>query len=421
MTTKSFAILFYLKHRPGQTDDPRDIYLRITVNLDPSDHSLQRKCAPSQWDTAVGRMSGRKDEARALNAFLDTVQTQVHEARHLLLQLGRSITAEHIQNILRGKAPDCDKQHHLLQAFQQHNDEVCALVNKGYAPGTLVRFKTVFKHTRDYIRYKYSKADMELGDLDYAFVRGLEIWLKTVKNCNHNTTIKFIACVRKIIRLSIRYGWIQRDPFTGFDMSLSEVHREILTKAELQVLATKDFRVARIAQVRDVFLFSCYTGLAYIDIRQLTRPDIGIGVDGGKWIFTKRQKTDVPSRIPLLPVALAILNKYEQHPDCLKRGLVLPILSNQKMNAYLKEIADLCGIEKHLTFHIARHTFATTVTLSNGVPIETVSKILGHTNLKTTQHYAKILDHKVSVDMQALRNKLESHVAESKAEDKVIG
>ena len=184
-----------------------------------------------------------------------------------------------------------------------------------------------------------------------------------------------------------------------------EVERTALTEYELQTLSAKTFSAERLSIVKDIFLFSCYSGLAYADVQKLKRSEIVIGMDGEKWIFTKRQKTDSSSRIPLLPAALQILNRYAEHPQCKFGDKVLPVLSNQKMNAYLKEIADVCGITKNLTYHIARHTFATTVTLSNGVPIETVSKMLGHRNLKTTQHYAKILDKKISEDMKSLYSK----------------
>jgi site-specific recombinase XerD len=205
---------------------------------------------------------------------------------------------------------------------------------------------------------------------------------------------------------ALRNGWLQRDPFIGFSLALREVEREALTAEELETMVGKTFAVTRLTLVRDIFLFSCYTGLAYADLQKLKRSEISTGIDGGKWIFTRRRKTDTASRIPLLPMAESILGRYSNHPQCLDKDKVLPILSNQKMNAYLKEIADCCGITKRLTFHIARHTFATTITLSNGVPIETVFKMLGHRSLKTTQHYAKILDRKVSQDMQALREKL---------------
>ena len=183
-------------------------------------------------------------------------------------------------------------------------------------------------------------------------------------------------------------------------MAKREVERTALTEYELEKISSKKFSIERLDIVKDIFLFSCYTGLAYADVQKLKRSEITVGIDGEKWIFIKRQKTDSLSRIPLLPAALQILNRYTEHPQCKYKDQVLPVLSNQKMNSYLKEIADACGISKNLTYHIARHTFATTVTLSNGVPIETVSKMLGHRNIKTTQHYAKILDKKISEDYE---------------------
>ena len=184
------------------------------------------------------------------------------------------------------------------------------------------------------------------------------------------------------------------------------MERAFLDQVEIDAIANKEFKIERLSLVRDIFLFSCYTGLAYIDVKQLTDKNIVLGIDGERWIGTHRQKTDSPSNVPLLPFAEAILLKYKEHPQCLNNGLLLPVLSNQKMNSYLKEIGDVCGINKELTFHIARHTFATTITLTNGVSIESVSKMLGHRSIKTTQHYAKIVDKKVSEDMSALKIKL---------------
>lgn len=181
-----------------------------------------------------------------------------------------------------------------------------------------------------------------------------------------------------------------------------------LTEDELDRIAKKEFVSERLTQVRDIFLFSCFTGLAYVDVKGLKRSDIVPGVDGEQWIFKNRQKTDTPSRIPLLYTAKSIIEKYKHDPQCLIEGKVMPVPSNQKLNAYLKEIADLCGITKPMTFHTARHTFATTVTLLNGVPMESVSKMLGHTNLRTTQHYAKVLDIKVGEDMRLLKEKLKN-------------
>jgi site-specific recombinase XerD len=218
--------------------------------------------------------------------------------------------------------------------------------------------------------------------------------------------MKYIRNFRKIVNGCIRRGWLTRDPFLGFKMSMEEVKITPLSKEELKALSEKEFSCERLDQVKDIFVFCCFTGLAYVDIKKLKRSEIVLGIDEEKWIFTTRQKTDTASRIPILPTAQRIMEKYGNHIQCLNDNRLLPVLSNQKMNAYLKEIADVCNINKKLTFHIARHTFATTVTLSNGVPIETVSKMLGHKNLRTTQHYAKILDRRVSDDMQQLKKKL---------------
>ncbi len=319
---------------------------------------------------------------------------------------GKPVTAEAVRNIVQGREASGERPHLLMEIFQYHNDQVKALIGKEYSKGTLTKFSTVLNHTRTFLRWKYKLDDIDIRRLDYEFITELEFWYKSVQRCDHNTTMKYIACVKKMVIRALRSGWLQRDPFIGFNLALREVEREALTAEELERMAAKLFVADRLTQVRDIFLFSCYTGLAYSDVQKLRRSEISIGIDGGKWIFTRRQKTDTASWIPILPMAETILLRYADHPQCKAKDRGLPILSNQKMNAYLKEIADCCGIIKRLTFHIARHTFATTITLSNGVPIETVSKMLGHRNLKTTQHYAKILDRKVSQDMQALKVKL---------------
>lgn len=223
---------------------------------------------------------------------------------------------------------------------------------------------------------------------------------------------------KKIIRICIANGWLDKDPFVKYKAKLKEVERAFLSEEELQTILDKEFAKERLNQVKDIFLFSCFTGLAYSDVKKMSYENIATGIDGEKWLFINRTKTDTTSRVPLLPTALAVLDKYKEHPICRNQKKLLPVLSNQKMNSYLKEIADVCEIPKELTFHIARHTFATTVTLNNDVPIESVSKMLGHKNIRTTQHYAKLLDKKVSNDMQALRNKFQQSL---KIADKKTG
>lgn len=402
MDTK-ISILFYGRKAKTTKDNLLPIYLRVTIQGRRLELSTHRYVSPERWSVEAGKVKGNSAEARGINAYLDTLRTKAYAHQRELLQEGRPVNVDTFKEKWMGVE---EKPVMLLEVFQMHNDQVSELVGKDYAPGTLTRYKTSLQHTRDFIQWKYSAEDIDVKKLSYRFITDYEFWFKSVRNCNHNTAMKYLANFKKVIHLCLKNGWLERDPFLGFKMNKKEVVREYLTEAELQRMAAKEFATDRLGQVRDVFLFSCYTGLAYVDVQKLRRSEIREGMDGQRWIFTRRQKPETPSRIPLLPVALDILDRYQEHPQCLYQDRVLPVLSNQKMNAYLKEIADLCEIQKTLTFHIARHTFATTVTLSNGVPIETVSRMLGHRNLRTTQHYAKILDQKVSDDMQQLRDRL---------------
>ena len=396
------SILFYIRKSKMTKDKLTPIYLRITVNGQRIEQSILRYVEVARWGVTAGRVKGSGAEARQLNAYLDTVTSKVYKLEREMVQDGIVITFESFREKWLGIT---ERPKMLMEVFQQHNDQLAALVGKEFSPATLERYNTSRDHTRAFLQWKYRITDIDIKKLDYEFVSDFEFWLKTQRNCNHNTAIKYISNFRKIINICMRKGWLQKDPFLGFKMSKHEVDRDFLTEEELQAVSSKDFGTERLNHVRDIFIFSCFTGLAYADVQKLKRSEIGLGVDGDYWIFTSRQKTETKSRIPLLPFAAAIIEKYKDYPVCLQSGKVLPVLSNQKMNAYLKEIADVCKIHKNLTFHMARHTFATTVTLSNGVPMESVSKMLGHKNLKTTQHYAKILDRKVSEDMKVLRRK----------------
>src|SRR5690606_7001326 len=338
--------------------------------------------------------------ARLLNNYLETLQAKVFEVRRQLIESDIPITAEAIKTKLTGTG---DKPNLILEVFQAHNDQLTKLIGIDYARGTLKRYETCLAHTRNFIQWKYNADDLDITKLDYDFISDYEFWLKTIRKCDHNTTMKYLANFKKIVLICVKKGWLVRDPFYAYKMSKREVDRQALTSTELTRISLKEFGTERLAQVRDIFVFCCYTGLAYVDVYKLKRSEIIEGIDGGNWITIKRQKTDSPSRIPLLPPALAILKKYEDHPQVIGQDRLLPVLSNQKMNSYLKEIADVCGINKAITFHLARHTFATTVTLSNGVPIESVSKMLGHSNIRTTQLYAKVVDKKISEDMMKIK------------------
>ncbi|TFF35501.1 site-specific integrase [Mucilaginibacter psychrotolerans] len=399
MLEKSLGLMFFLKHPKNYEQGDKYIYLRITVDGVSKELSTKRVWDPARWHVKSGRAQGTKEDAKALNVMLDTITLKAQEARRQLIEENRDISSQAIKDFLTG----IDNRKMILNVFADHNKQIEALIGKEYAWGTFDLFNRTYDHTKAFIKWKYGVEDLEIKKLDYEFISQYSFWLKTVRNCQHNTSVKYLTYFKKIVLLCVKHDWLQKDPFHAFKMTKKEVEKPFLTDQELEVISKKKFPSVRLSNVRDLFLFSCYTGLAYADLKKLRPDEIGVGVDGEMWIMTHRQKTDTASRIPLLEESVKILEKYQGHACSVVTGTVFPILTNQKMNAYLKEIADVCGIIKNLTFHTARHTFATTVTLSNGVPIETVAKMLGHKNLRQTQHYAKVLDMKVGNDMQLLR------------------
>ncbi|MFP3834455.1 site-specific integrase [Chryseobacterium sp. SIMBA_028] len=401
---KTFNLLFFIKKNKIRTNGTAPIYLRITIDGKAADIAAKRYIHPKKWDNKAHQAIGNSQEAKTLNVYLKTLEQEVYDSHYLMVKEANNLTAVSLKSKLLGTDI---QQRMLIPIFQDHNDKVEALVGQDFALGTLERYKTSLKHTQEFLNWKYKISDIDITKIDHAFIMDYDFWLRSVRKCANNTAVKYIKNFKKIIRLCIANGWLSKDPFLGYKAKLKVVERPYLIKEEIQTIYEKEFASDRLNQVRDIFLFSCYTGLAYVDVKKLSKSHVNLGIDGDKWIFTHRQKTDTSTRIPLLPLAQELILKYEGHPECVNLNVLFPVLSNQKMNSYLKEIANVCGINKELTFHIARHTFATTVTLSNGVPIESVSKMLGHTNIKTTQHYAKILDKKVSDDMLELRSKLQ--------------
>ena len=410
MKTK-VSILFYAKKAKAAANGLVPIYTRITINGKRIELSTNRFVEISKWSTEAGKIKGTSEEARSINNHLDLLKSQIRDAEMELIHKKIALTTETIKSKLLGVD---ERARMLVPIFQDHNNKIKELVGKEYAPGTLERYTTSLKHTIEFMQWKYNISDIDITKIDHAFITDYEFWLRSVRNCANNTAVKYLKNFNKIIKLCLANDWLDKNPFANYKSKVKEVERVYLTEAEIQSIIEKDFKTERLSLVRDIFLFSCFTGLAYIDVKNLTKAHVSYGIDGEKWIFTHRQKTESASKIPILPVTQMIIDKYENHPQCINEDKLLPILSNQKMNAYLKEIAGVCEIEKELTFHIARHTFATTVTLTNGVPIESVSKMLGHKNLRTTQHYAKVLDRKVSDDMKILKEKLALNISKAK-------
>jgi site-specific recombinase XerD len=402
---KTFGLLFYVKRSKMTGNGTAPVYLRITVDGERIEISSKRYVNPDKWNANGQKLNGTSEEVRSLNNYLKTIEHEVYEIHRYLMEKKLPLTAVNLKNALL-KKEEVTTCKMLVPIFKEHNRQVAALVGTEYAKGTADRYETSLKHTQAFLKWKYKVDDINIEGINHEFIMSYDFYLRSERKCANNSTVKYMKNFKKIILMCIDNGWLDKDPFIKYKPKVKIVARHYLTKEELETMAVKTYSSLRIEQVKDIFIFCCYTGLAYIDVKQLKRSEIIKGIDGQQWIFTTRQKTDTASRIPLLTQALEIIKKYENHPECADQDKVLPVLSNQKMNSYLKEIADVCGINKELTFHIARHTFATSVTLANGVSIESVSKMLGHKNMRTTQHYAKILDSKVSEDMQLLKLKL---------------
>jgi len=392
----------YAKTTKANAAGQLPIYIRLTVDGQRFEFSSKKFIDKSKWSPELSKIKGSSEEARTINNYLDLMKSKVFDIQMELIHKNEELSLENFKSRILGTH---QRERMIIPIYENHNDKIEDLIGNGYAYGTLERFKISLKHLQEFIQWKYNLSDISINKIDYAFVTEFEFYLRSVKKCNNNTAVKYVRNFRKIIKICLDNDWLDKNPCSRYEGKMKEVERDFLTEEELNRIYNKRFSSERLTLVKDIFIFSCYTGLAYVDVKGLKKDHIGIGIDGQKWIFKNRQKTDTKSKIPVLPIAQEIIQKYSDHPKCLNEDSILPILTNQKMNAYLKEIGDLCDIQKEITFHMARHTFATSITLTNGVPIETVSKMLGHKNIQTTQHYAKILDKKVSEDMMVLREK----------------
>lgn len=256
------------------------------------------------------------------------------------------------------------------------------------------------------IKKEYKVDDILLREVNGELVRKFDLYLKTEKGCAQNTVIRYMKCFKKVTNLAIANEWISKNPFAGIKFQEEEIVKEFLTQQELNIILDKEFEMERLELVRDVFIFQCYTGLAFIDVYNLKPEHISEDNNGNLWIIKPREKTKNMCNIPLLSVPKKILDKYSNHPHCKEKGVLLPVMANQKMNSYLKEIADFCGIKKNITTHTARHSFASVIALGNNVSLPNVAKMLGHSSTRMTQHYAKVLDQSILKDMQGVEKRL---------------
>ncbi|MBS7320751.1 MAG: site-specific integrase [Myroides sp.] len=404
----TFGIQFVLRLPKNKKDETATVYARITVNGRRTEISLKSKVSINNWDEAKGRAKGKRQEIVKLNSHMEQVRSLIFDSYQELIQQNKVVSVDAVKAKYLGE--DIEEAMTLLKVIEYHKQVAITKL----APGTMKNYYTTESYLKKFIKHQYRKSDITLDELNYKFILDFENFLINYesidhhKSLNNNGVMKHMERLRKMVNMAVMMDWLEKDPFSKYKLHFDKVERGHLTKEELKVLSKKSFKIERLQSVLDMFLFSCHTGLAYIDIFNLTQENIAKGIDGRDWLMTNRQKTNTTVRVPLLPEAVQLIKKYRDHPVALAKGTLFPVISNQRMNGYLKEIAEICGINKNFTFHLARHTFATTVTLSNGVPIESVSKMLGHTSIRTTQIYAKVVEHKLSEDMQNLRKRMAS-------------
>ncbi|MFC2106883.1 site-specific integrase [Bacteroidota bacterium] len=403
-TRNSCRTLFYIKKSKLLKNGRAPLFLKITINKNHTEFRLQNSVDLNLWNSQNGYANGQSRDAELTNKFIDSVKFKLRNIINNLNSQEIEITPE----ILKSEYLDKPKKLiTILAVFEKHNEYLYTLIGNGYSFGTVKHYKSSLNHLKHFIKTDYKTNDIAINKINYEFISNYDVFLRTTYKCGHNAAIKHLIRLKKLLNIEIKKGNLTRNPFIDFKLTRHKTNRDFLTENELVKIIKKEFDIPRINQVKDCFLFSCFTGLAYNEIKNLKSEHIVQGIDGNKWISIIRQKSKENNKcnVPILPLAQEILNKYSDHPIIQTSGFLLPVLSNQKMNSYLKEIADLCEITKNLTSHIARHTFATTVTLNNGVPIESVSKMLGHSDLKTTKIYAKLLDSRISEDMKKVKKK----------------
>ena len=382
------------------------LYARVTVDAKRAEFSLNRELKASLWDEKRKRGKGFSKYVISLNKYLDQVFTGLHEAHRQLLQEDVDITSAAIK--ARYLKED-EKRKSLLDLIAYHNTTMGTVLRKG----TMKNYFSTERCIKEFLKNEKGVEDILLNKLNYGFIVDFEQYIRKYKpatrmGCANNGAMKHMERLKKMSRLAVKLEWLEKDPFINFKLRFEKVERQFLTERDLGLIEETTFKDMTMERIKDLFIFACYTGLSYIDVQELKADHLVKGIDGNDWLYTKRTKTDEPLKIPLLPKAKEIIDKYRNDKNLAALGRLLPIYSNQMMNRTLKEIAGDCGIRKKMTFHTARHTFATSVTLCNGVPIETVSNLLGHTKLSTTQIYARVVEKKVGEDMQNLMDVMKS-------------
>ena len=386
------------------------IILRITIAGQRAELNINRTVKPDMWVAAKGMSKGKSRADIELNRYLETVRAKLLAIHTQMVAEGALINPDTMKKRFLG-VDEKVKIRMFLETFRENNEKYRKRLELGdISEGTVLRWERCVTYLKEYLKSHKKVEDIPLRDVTLPMIDDFELWLRTEKRCGHNCAIRYISTIRSVIRDAVNYKWLDVDPFYGKTYSKKKTNREHLSEAELNAIMSLDLTVLpRLEAVLDVFVFCCFTGLAFSDVSTLTADKIVTDADGELWIRKHREKTDELSSIPLLEIPRQIIEKYSDHKKIIGTDRLLPVLSNQRCNGYLKEIADLAGITKKLTTHVARHTFAC-LSLDNHVSIETISKMLGHSNIKTTQTYAKMQDKTISEDMVKMRRKFDGVV-----------
>jgi len=401
----TYRVLFYLKKNAILKNGKTIIMIRITINGEIAQLSSKLQVNPDCWDVKTGIVKGRTAEANNINRQLDNLKSAIDKAYTKQFDEFGYVVPEKIKNTILG----IDRKiKTLLEYFDMHNKQYAMKVGYSTTNVTYDRYQLLRERLESFLKEHYNISDIPINEVNPVFLDSFYIYIRNNHKSAHNNAMKAMQRLRRIFYFAKNTGLNIPDPFWNFNMNFETMERDFLSQKEIDTIQKKQFASKRVEQVRDLFIFCCYTGLSYIDLCNLKECNIHTAFDNSMWIMSKRHKTNVQFNVRLLNTPIQILDKYKGSQN---DGKILPVISNQKLNEYLKEIADLCNITKNLTFHIARHSFATTIALSNGVPIETVSKMLGHKSIKTTQIYAKITDLKMSNDMQKLAEIIDKEIA----------
>ena len=401
----NFRVSFFLKKTKLLKNGEASVAMRITVDGQRVENNIRKSILPSLWDQSKERAKGTSASAVDLNRFIEEVRIRVHQIVTELQQDSAEINPLIVQQRFYGVGQVRKQERTILQVIQEHNDEAKKLIGKDFVEITWRRYETMKRYLGELIKQKYDVDDLPLSDFTGEVIRAYEVYLKTENDLCQNTLIRYMKALKKITNRCLANDWIHKDPFAGIKFREDPTNPEFLTLEEVDRIYNCNPGSKRLEVIRDMFLMSAFTGLAFTDVSQLTEDHIVIDNDGNKWIRKPRQKTKQMSNIPLLDIPLVIIEKYQGDKKAAKKGVLLPIPCNQVMNRYLKEIATICKINKHLTMHTARHTYAT-LCLSQGVSLKNVSKMLGHASVKMTERYARVLDSSILRDMNAIRDTL---------------